>query len=123
MKKLSLKEKVEYLRIGMGLVGIPTNNMTAELIVRLYQGICQKGGSFNLEDAAKIEVEVTGKYTEKEVKATQPETKGEVKGAAQQGDNNIPTFTEGYDDIAFDFHKANEQPAQQSDWKGEKELR
>lgn len=68
-KKLTLKERVEYLRIGMGLVGIPANDMTAELIVRLYMGISQKWGSFNLEDAAKIEVEVTGKYTQKEVKA------------------------------------------------------
>jgi len=68
-KRLTLEEKTNYLRIGMGLVGLPTNNMTAELIVKLYEGILKKGGSFNIEDAVKLEFEVTGKYTKKEVKA------------------------------------------------------
>ena len=69
LKDLSEEEKTNYLRIGMGLAGLPTNNMTAELIVKLYEGILKKGSSFNIEDAVKLEVEVTGKYTQKEVKA------------------------------------------------------
>jgi len=69
--KLSLKEKVDYMRIGLGLAGVNVNNMTAELIVKTYEGVLAKGGQFSVHDAAKIEVEVTGKYTPKEVKATE----------------------------------------------------
>jgi hypothetical protein len=69
MKTLSLKEKVDYMRIGMALVGISVNNLTAEIMVKMYEGITEKGGDFNLHDAVKIEFEVTGKYTKKEVTA------------------------------------------------------
>lgn len=71
---LSLQEKVDYMRIGLGLAGIGVADATAEVIVKMYEGILQKGGKFNLHDAVKIEVEVKGKYTKKEVKA-EPETK------------------------------------------------
>jgi len=61
-KKLTLEEKTNYMRIGLGLASVTVNNMTAELIVKIYDGVLEMGGQFSLNDAAKIEVEVTEKY-------------------------------------------------------------
>jgi len=68
-KKLTMKQKIDYIRMGLSLVGITTNQMGAELIVKTYEMMLKKGGDFNIYDAAKIEMEVTGKYKEKEVTA------------------------------------------------------
>jgi hypothetical protein len=62
MEKLTLKKRVDYMRLGMALVGISVNDPTAEIMVKMYEGIAEKGGNFNLNDAVKIEFETTEKY-------------------------------------------------------------
>lgn len=54
--------KVEYMRMALGICGLGVSDMTAEIIVRVYQGIEKMGGEFSLMDAAKIEAEVQEKY-------------------------------------------------------------
>lgn len=64
-KQLPIEEKVNYLRIGLAMSQITVNDAAAEVIIRVYEGIQQKGGKFSVHDAAKIEVEVKAKYEEK----------------------------------------------------------
>lgn len=49
------KEKTQYMRSSLGMVGIAVDNKTAELLWRMYEGVLAKGADFSLRDAAKIE--------------------------------------------------------------------
>jgi hypothetical protein len=77
MAKLTLEQKVSYMRIGLSLCEIGVNDAAAEIIVKTYEGILKKGGNFSIEDAVKIEVEVKGKYNKKTVEAKPDTTKAE----------------------------------------------
>lgn len=57
--------KTEYIRLALGLVGIGVNGKTAELIWKTVAAVNKKKGKFSIEDAANIEVEVTGKFERK----------------------------------------------------------
>ena len=72
-KQLTIEQKVDYMRIGMALCGISIDDAAAEVAVRTYEVILEKGGDFNLHDAVKIEAEVRGRYYKKEVSA-EPES-------------------------------------------------
>lgn len=67
-KKLTIDEKTNYLRIGLNLAGLNTDNKTSELIVRLYEGIMEKGGNFSIMDSAMIEAQVIAKYDKSKLK-------------------------------------------------------
>jgi len=52
---MTAKEKTQYMRSSLGMVGIAVDNRTAELLWRMYEGVLAKGADFSLKDAAKIE--------------------------------------------------------------------
>ena len=60
-------DKVNYLRIAMGMCHVPTNKRTADLIICLYEECLKKGGDFSLRDAVEIEIENDRKYKKKEL--------------------------------------------------------
>lgn len=68
-KHMTDKEKINYMRIGLGLAGVVVNNLTSEIIVRIYEGIQKKGGKFSLDDATDIEFNVTEKHNKSIKKA------------------------------------------------------
>lgn len=69
-KKLAVEEKVNYMRIALALCNIGVNDAAAEVMVKVYEGIKFKGGSFSVQDAAEIEAEVKEKYERKEETVT-----------------------------------------------------
>jgi len=68
-KFLTYKEKTNYLRIGLGIVGIPVRNETAEMIWRVYEGIISKGGEFTIDDAVNVQMAVERRQYDIEVRA------------------------------------------------------
>ena len=64
---MTLKTKIEYIRLALGLAGLPVNRKTSELIIKVYEKVLEKKGSFNLTDAVKIEQQVLGKRTRKKI--------------------------------------------------------
>jgi hypothetical protein len=65
--KLSDKEKTQHIRLALGLAGAVCDDKAAEIVWRVFEGIDKKGGSFNLEDACKIEIKVKGQLTPKDI--------------------------------------------------------
>lgn len=57
------------MRIGLGLAGVIVNEKTAEVIVKVYEGIQKKQGKFSIRDAVDIEFNVNKSLTKKTVKA------------------------------------------------------
>jgi len=55
-------ENVQYMRIGLALVGIVVSDQSSELIIEIFEGIKKKKGKFNIGDALEIQVEVKAKY-------------------------------------------------------------
>lgn len=70
-QELTIEEKANYLRMALALTKVVADNKVSELIIRLYEGIIEKGGKFSLRDAAEIETIVEKKYTP-EPKTEQP---------------------------------------------------
>jgi hypothetical protein len=56
------KEKTNYTRIGLGLVGVAVDSMTAEVVWRTIEGIQQKKGKFAISDAVDIKCLVEKTY-------------------------------------------------------------
>jgi hypothetical protein len=56
--------KTQYMRMGLGMCGIAVSDITAEIIIRVYEELQKMGGDFSLRDASRIESEVTQKYEE-----------------------------------------------------------
>ena len=57
-----LSERANYLRIALALQGIGVSAEVADRIDVTYDAIKQKGGEFNLGDAADIEAEMEIKW-------------------------------------------------------------
>lgn len=62
VKKLSKaeKDKIEYVRLALGLSGFNVSDKAAELIWRVTERLKVKKGNFDLKDAGEIEIAVTG---------------------------------------------------------------
>jgi hypothetical protein len=57
------EEKIKYLRAGLNLVGIQSNNdVLADTIIRVYEGISEKKDQFSIADANVIVEEINKKY-------------------------------------------------------------
>jgi hypothetical protein len=63
-------KKVQYMRIGLSLCGIPVSDRVAEIIVEVNEGIQKKKGEFSITDAVDIELRVNRKYDKKKIKVT-----------------------------------------------------
>jgi hypothetical protein len=63
---MSNLDRVDYLRIALGMTGVGVSNATSEIILRTFEAVEKMGGDFSLEDACKIEHEVLQKYESQE---------------------------------------------------------
>ena len=63
---MTREEKINYLRIALGLQKIRVDNETADRIIETYEKIMELGGDFSIKDAVKIEVMMDEKYKNKE---------------------------------------------------------
>jgi hypothetical protein len=78
-ENLNLEHRVKFLKTALALSGIAVNEVSSELIIRLYEGILEKGSKFSLEDSVKIETLVKGKYESKEIIAEKRTVKHKTK--------------------------------------------
>lgn len=65
---LSRDEKINYLRIALGLQNIGVNNEMADRIIETYESILMLGGNFSIKDAVNIEFAIGKKYAEQNLK-------------------------------------------------------
>ena len=66
---LSIKEKVNYLKIALSLQQIGVNEETTERIIATYEKILEIGGEFSIDDAVDIQLILDKKYAEIRVKS------------------------------------------------------
>lgn len=66
-RNLSQEEKVNYLRIALGLQKIGCDNEMADRIIETYEAILRLGGKFSIEDAVEIELSMDRKYRKKDL--------------------------------------------------------
>lgn len=62
------EEKVNYLRIALGLQKIGIDERISDQIVTTYEAILKKGDKFSLKDAIEIEFRIGRIYAEKKIK-------------------------------------------------------
>lgn len=63
--KRPTKKQVQALRICLGISGVPTNDMTAELILTIQSEMKKLKGNFSLHDGVRIEYCVQNYYKPK----------------------------------------------------------
>ena len=51
------EEKIKYMRIATGVVGMSFNELGVDILVSIYELTMEKGGEASLRDMAKIEME------------------------------------------------------------------
>ena len=61
-KKIDEDKRVQYMRISLGMSGVGVGDMTAEIILRVFEAVEKAGGNFDLETSTRIQVEVEEKY-------------------------------------------------------------
>jgi len=66
MRPMTEKEKTQYIRSALGLAGVAVNDYMAEMIWRMYERLQEKGGTFDLRDAAGIEAFMNEKFNIKQ---------------------------------------------------------
>lgn len=63
--KYPTETEIQYMRIAMGLTGLPINDMVADTILRVVAELNDKKGKFSVHDAVRIEADVHRKYKPK----------------------------------------------------------
>lgn len=63
---MKIDERVNYMRMTLGMLNIPIDNMTAEIICELNDLLMKKKNSTTLRDITKIQTNIVAKYTEKQ---------------------------------------------------------
>jgi len=61
---MTREEKINYLRIALGLQKIVVNDQTSDRIIETYEKILKLEGEFNIKDAIEIEMAFDKKYAE-----------------------------------------------------------
>lgn len=61
-------DKVNYLRIALGLQKIGVDERIADQIVTTYEKILEKGDKFDIKDAVEIEFKIGRIYAKKKIK-------------------------------------------------------
>lgn len=59
------KQELQYLSIGLAMVGIKANENAAEAILIVQDFLKTKGGDFDLHDAVEIQMYLEEKYKTK----------------------------------------------------------
>ncbi len=62
-----MKNKIQRLRLALAMAGVLADDMSIEMILKVMEGIDKKGDDFNIADGAKIEMEVMGRISKKEI--------------------------------------------------------
>lgn len=65
---MSREEKINFLRIALGLQKIGVNNEMADRIIETYEKVLELKGKFSISDAVEIEFEMDRKYAEERLK-------------------------------------------------------
>ena len=65
--KMTREEKVNYLRIALGLQKIAVSNETADRVIETYEQILKLKGEFSIKDAVEIETRMDKKYAKKKI--------------------------------------------------------
>lgn len=60
---MSEEDKINYIRIALGLQKIGISNAMADQIIRTYEEILKLGGNFSINHAAEIEIAIRTKYS------------------------------------------------------------
>jgi hypothetical protein len=61
---MTREEKINYLRIALGLQKIVVNDQTSDRIIETYEKILKLEGKFSIKDAVEIEMAFDKKYAE-----------------------------------------------------------
>jgi len=61
-KSMTRQEKINYLRIALGLQKIVINDQTSDIIIETYEKILKLEGEFSIKDAIEIEMVFDKKY-------------------------------------------------------------
>ena len=61
---MKIDERVNYMRMTLGMIGIPIDNMTAEIVCELNDLLMKKKNSTTLRDITKIQTNIVAKYTD-----------------------------------------------------------
>jgi hypothetical protein len=64
---MTREEKINYLRIALGLQKIGVNNEMSDRIIETYEKILKLKGDFKITDAVEIELAMDKKYKQKEL--------------------------------------------------------
>jgi len=59
---MTRQEKINYLRIALGLQKIVINDQTSDIIIETYEKILKLEGEFSIKDAIEIEMVFDKKY-------------------------------------------------------------
>jgi len=65
---MTREEKINYLRIALGLQKIGVNNETADRIIETYKQVSKLKGEFSIKDAVEIETRMNKKYDKKKAR-------------------------------------------------------
>lgn len=65
---MSRDEKINFLRIALGLQKIGINNEMADRIIETYEKVLELKGYFSIKEAVEIEISMDRKYAKKELK-------------------------------------------------------
>lgn len=61
---MTREEKINYLRIALGLQKIVVNDQISDRIIETYEKILKLEGEFSIKDAIEIEMAFDKKYAE-----------------------------------------------------------
>lgn len=70
---MTREEKINYLRIALGLQKIGITNEMADRIIETYESILTMKGEFSIKDAVELELRMDRKYKEIEIKTHEKE--------------------------------------------------
>lgn len=71
---MNREDKINYLRIALGLQKIGVSNEMSDRIIETYEKVLELGGDFSIKDAVKIEISMDKKYAMMDIK---PEPKNQ----------------------------------------------
>lgn len=72
---MNKKQRIDYLRIALGLSGIVINNANTDKIIRINDILLHKKGKTDISDVARIEAAIQEEYYPKRKRVTAHKTK------------------------------------------------
>ena len=72
---MARETRANYFKIGLALVGISTDEQTADLLMTMCDEITKKEGRFSIHDAVRVKLDNERFYKEIELSKTKTEDK------------------------------------------------